>query len=364
MAHRVGVIGAGGIAEVHSIAIQESGGTVVAICDAQAEKAQALADRFDAVACADVDALLAMDDVESVVVAVPNCLHSSMAVKALEAGKHVLLEKPMATSVAECDAVLNAMSGAPGLVQMGFVCRCAATTLSAMEVIESGRLGRIYHAKATMYRRRGIPGLGRWFTTKSESGGGVLIDLGPHLIDLLLHLTGRPSIVSVDCHTSSHFGHPPAGYRFTDMWAGPPNCEGPFDVEDGASAMLRCADGMSIDLNMSWASHLPEKLLPDGVTLFGEHGAMHFDVWGDHVMVGTDLDGSSVDVKRSIKEGEGWNTAFCRQHELFASNVASGSAPTASAVDGREVQCVLEALYRSDAAGSSVDVAAEVTASP
>lgn len=363
MGHRIGVLGAGGIAEVHSIAIQEAGGEVAAICDAQLGKAQSLADRFGAEACGDVDTLLAIENMDSIVVAVPNCLHSSMAIRALEAGKHVLLEKPMATSVAECDAVLQAMSAAPGLVQMGFVCRCAATTIAAMEIIESGRLGRIYHAKATMYRRRGIPGLGRWFTTKSESGGGVLIDLGPHLIDLLLHLTGRPAVVSADCHTSSHFGHPPSGYRFTDMWAGPPDCGGPFDVEDGASAMLRCEDGMSIDLSMSWASHLPEKLLPDGVTLFGEQGAMHFDVWGDHLTVGVELDGSSVDVKRSIKEGEGWNTAFRRQHELFARNIAAGESPTASAVHGREVQCVLEALYRSDAAGQSVDVAVEATAS-
>ena len=363
MTHRVGVIGAGGIAEVHAIAIREAGHEVAAICDVDRAKAEALASQCDATAFDDLDAMLGDDSIGSVVVAVPNCLHSPLAVRALDAGKHVLLEKPMATTVDECDAVIEAAARSTGLVQMGFVCRCAATTLSAMEVIESGRLGRIYHAKATMYRRRGIPGLGRWFTTKSESGGGVLIDLGPHLIDLLLHLTGRPAVHSVDCHTSSHFGHPPSGYRFTDMWAGPPNPDGAFDVEDGASAMLRCEGGLTMDLNMSWASHLPEKLLPDGVTLFGEDGAMHFDIWGDHIVVGAELDGESVDIRRTIKEGEGWNTAFRRQHERFARNVASGEQPSASAADGRAVQCVLESLYRSDAAGGSVEVDAAATAS-
>ena len=98
------------------------------------------------------------------------------------------------------------------------------------------------------------------------------------------------------------------------------------------------------------------KLLPDGVTLFGEDGAMHFDIWGDHIVVGTELDGDSVDIRRSLKEGEGWNTAFRRQHELFARNVAAGEQPSASAADGRDVQRVLAALYRSDAAGASVEV--------
>ena len=354
---RIGVIGAGGIGGVHASAITESGNVVAGTCDIHRDRAEALAGTCPgAVVFDDVDALLADDSIPAVVVALPNCLHSPMAIKALEAGKDVLLEKPMATSIEECDAVLAAMENAPGLVQLGFVCRHAATTLSAMEAIESGRLGRIYRADATMYRRRGIPGLGGWFTTRSKSGGGVLIDLGPHLVDLLLHLCGRPRVISADCSVSSHFGHPPSGYRFTDMWAGPPVMDGPFDVEDGATALLRCEGDLDMTLNMCWASHLPEKVLPDGVTLFGENGAMHFDIWGDSVIVGTELDDASVDIKRPIKDGEGWNTAFRRQHETFGHNVSTRTAPTSTAIEGREVQCVLDALYRSNEARASVDV--------
>jgi len=355
---RIGVIGAGGIAAVHAAAIAEAGNVVAGTCDVHRERAEVLAAGYpDAVVFDDVGALLADDSIPAVVVALPNCLHSSIAVQALEAGKDVLLEKPMATSIEECDAILAAMEDAPGLVQLGFVCRHAATTLSAMGAIESGRLGRIYRADATMYRRRGIPGLGGWFTTRSMSGGGVLIDLGPHLVDLLLHLCGRPRVQSVDCSITSHFGHPPSGYRFTDMWAGPPVMDGPFDVEDGATALLRCEGSLDMTLNMCWASHLPEKVLPDGVTLFGENGAMHFDIWGDTVTMGTELDDASVDITRPIKDGENWNTAFRRQHETFSCNVGTRTAPASTAVQGREVQCVLDALYRSNEARSSVEVA-------
>ena len=289
----------------------------------------------------------------------PNSLHSPLAVRALDAGKHVLLEKPMATTVGEWDAVIDAAARSTGLVQMGFVCRCAATTLSAMEVIESGRLGRIYHAKATMYRRRGIPGLGRWFTTKSESGGGVLIDLGPHLVDLMLHLTGRPNVERVSASTSSRFGSPANAYRFTDMWAGPPNPDGVFNVDDGATAMLRCAGGLTLSLEAAWASHLPDGTIGDGVTLLGDQGAMHFDIWGDHLVIGTQLDEEIVDVKHPMAATEGWGTAFQREHQCFQRSCADTSGLYPNAEEGRAVQSVLEAMYRSAEGGCECAVSGD-----
>lgn len=356
MSIRIGLIGAGGIGGIHAQAIKEAGSELAAIHDPDQGRAGALAEAAGGARVHDsVEALLADEAVQGVVLAVPNCLHSPLAVQALEAGKDVLIEKPMATSVEECDRVIEARDASDNIVQMGFVCRMAATSMAAREVIQSGRLGRIYHARATLYRRRGIPGLGRWFTNRAQSGGGVLIDLGPHLLDLLLHLCDRPRIETIDCHTTSCFGHPPSGYRFTDMWAGPPDPNGPFDVEDGATALLRCADDLSLSLNMSWASHLPEGTLPDGVTLFGEKAAMHFEILNDKpLIIGSEMDGELVDITQPVRPGEDWNTAFRRQHERFARNVVSREAPSASAEEGRDVQAILAAMYRSAEAGASV----------
>ena len=357
MSIRLGIIGAGGIGQVHAQAASDAGHPAKVLCDLDQARAEEAAKPWGAEAMTDVDAMLARDDLDAIVVALPNCLHAPMACRALEAGKHVLLEKPMAMNVAECQDVIKARDAADRLLQVGFVCRFAAPVQAAQQFIDSGRLGRIYHVRAAMYRRRGIPGLGRWFTTREQSGGGVMIDLGPHLVDLALHLTGRPQVVSANAVATSIFGSPLYEYRFTNMWAGPPNPDGKFDVEDGASVQLRCADGLSISLEMAWASHLPDGTLPDGVTLFGEKGAMHFDMWGDHLMIGTEMDGELVDVKHTVPEGEGWGTAFQREHENFASNCTSSTAPTASAENGRDVQSVLTAMYASVDSGSTALVA-------
>ncbi|MCH2134850.1 MAG: Gfo/Idh/MocA family oxidoreductase [Phycisphaerales bacterium] len=362
MTIQLGIIGAGGIGQVHAKAASEAGHAAKVVCDLDGQRATEAAQPWGAEAMTDVDAMLARDDIDSIVVALPNCLHAPMACRALAAGKHVLLEKPMAMNVTECEDVITARDAAARLLQVGFVCRFAATVQAARRFIESGRLGRIYHARAAMYRRRGIPGLGRWFTTREQSGGGVMIDLGPHLVDLVLHLADRPEVVTANAVATSIFGSPLYEYRFTNMWAGPPDPEGTFDVEDGASVQLRCANDLTISLEMAWASHLPDGTLPDGVTLFGEQGAMHFDIWGDHILMGTEMDGELVDVKHQITEGEDWGTAFRRQHESFAANCGSSTAPTASAEDGREVQRVLEAMYASVAAGNSVQVAEAVNA--
>lgn len=351
----LGIIGAGGIGRVHAQGAADAGCPVAVFCDTDLDKAKEAAEPWSAQALGSVEELFARDDITRVVVAVPNSLHMPLAIAALQAGKDVLLEKPMALNEAQCAAVLDAHDASDALLQVGFVCRYAATSQVARRVIEQGVLGDIYQARAVMLRRRGIPGLGRWFTTKADSGGGVLIDLGPHLSDLVLHLMGRPKVEQVFTMTSSTFGSPPDSYKFTNMWAGPPELEGAFDVEDGATAMLRCAGGAGICLETSWASHLPDGTVGDGVTLLGSKGAMHFDIWGDHVLVGTEVGGEMADAKLPIDEGEGWGTAFKREHESFARSCRTRTLEGPSGAEGREIQRILDAMYR------SVDASAAVT---
>jgi len=351
----LGIIGAGGIGRVHGQGAADAGCPAVAFCDVDLEKAREAAEPWSAEPVDSVDELLSRSDISRVVVAVPNGLHMPLAVQAMQAGKDVLLEKPMALNEAQCSAILDAHGSSDAILQVGFVCRFAATSLLAKRVIAQGVLGEIYHARAVMLRRRGIPGLGRWFTTKADSGGGVLIDLGPHLTDLVLHLMGRPTVEQVFTMTSSTFGSPPDSYKFTNMWAGPPELEGAFDVEDGATTMLRCADGVGITLEASWASHLPDGTVGDGVTLLGTKGAMHFDIWGAHVLVGTELGGEMADAKMPVDEGEGWATAFKREHECFACSCDERRAQGPSGGEGRQIQRILDAMY------ASADTQAAVT---
>lgn len=353
----IGIFGAGSIARVHAQAIADIGGQVAGFCDVDAAKAQDAADQFGGQAWSSAEDMLAASEVTATVVAVPNVFHAPLAIQAMQAGRPVLLEKPMAMSSAECDDVIAARDQSGQILQIGFVCRFAATVQAAMRHIESGRLGTIYQAKAVMLRRRGIPGLGRWFTDKATSGGGVLIDLGPHLVDLMLHLTGRPAVERVSASTSSRFGSPANAYRFMDMWAGPPNPDGIFNVDDGATAMLRCAGGLTLNLEAAWASHLPDGTIGDGVTLLGDKGAMHFDIWGDHLLMGTQLDDEIVDVKHPIPATEGWGTAFQREHLCFQEHCAAERGSYPNAEEGKAVQGVLEAMYRSAEQGCECTVA-------
>jgi predicted dehydrogenase len=355
MAFGIGIVGAGSIAQVHAKGIVDAGGSVVGFCDVDLAKASAAAATHGGMAWSSTDEMFASEAVSAVVIAVPNVLHAQLAIAALEAGNDVLLEKPMAMNESECAAVIDARDRSGRTLQVGFVCRFAATVAAAKRHIDAGRLGHIYQARAVMLRRRGIPGLGRWFTNRELSGGGVLIDLGPHLVDLVLDLCGRPQVERVSASTSSHFGQPTTGYKFTDMWSGPPNLDGLFNVDDAATAMLRCAGGLTVTLETSWASHLPDGTIGDGVTLFGEKGAMHFDIWGDHILMGTQIDDEIVDVKHPIPETEGWGTAFKREHECFRAHCA-GEQIGPSGESGLQVQQVLAALYRSADAGQEVPV--------
>ena len=357
MSYRLGLIGAGTIGKLHAESAVRAGVEVAGFCDTVPQRLEEMAAKYpDALSTPSFEELLEAKDIDAVVVAVPNSLHKGCAIAAMKAGKDVLLEKPMAMNTAECDEIIKTMKKTGRIVQLGFVCRCAPTTRALMKFIASGRLGRIYHARAAWVRRRGIPGLGRWFTTKSEAGGGVLIDLGVHMIDLIMHLAGRPKALRAGCSCTSTFGSPIKKYVYTEMFAGPPNPKGKFDVEDAARGMIRLDGGLTMELALSWAANVPEHLLTSGITLLGEKGGCFYDIWSDKFVIATEQDGHLVDISPHVKAGNLWDDAFQYEHELFAESVTKRTPPQASAQDGRDVQAILDALYRSSDEGKEVEV--------
>ena len=355
---RLGFIGSGAIADVHAEAAQRAGSTIAGFFDAEETRARTLAGKYGAGLATSALPTLLSSACDAVVVAVPNHLHKEMAVAALNAGKDLLLEKPMAMSLAECDAIIAAARARQRIVMLNFVCRSSPASILARELIDAGRLGHLYHIKASIYRRRGIPGLGRWFTTKSQSGGGVLVDIGVHVIDLALALAASPAVQRVSGHVTSVFGHPIDRYRYTEMWAGPPKLDGVFDVDDGAVALIRLDGGITFELNVTWAANLPENAYPNGMTLLGDKGGCHFDVWGSNLTLTTEQDESVVDIKPPMPPAsEAWPSAWKRQHELFAKAVRSRTQPDAGMEQGRIVQATLEAIYRSSELGREVETA-------
>jgi predicted dehydrogenase len=356
MTVRLGIIGAGSIAPFHAEAAGAAGVIVHGVCDVDADRAASLASAHGAtIVTTDVDELLAAPDLDAVVVATPNHLHHVHAVRAMEAGKDVLLEKPMGVDVAACDEIIRVMERTGRIVQVGFVSRGAPTVACAKRLIDAGRFGRVHHVRAQWYRRRGIPGLGGWFTTRARSGGGVLIDLGVHMVDLALHLTGRPAARRASGVCSSVFGRPIEAYRYDDMWAGPPRPDGTFDVEDAATGLIRL-DGVTVEIGVTWAANLPEDRVRNGLVIMGDRGGCVLDVWGDEIVVSGEEGGTQVDLRPRLPGGDPWATAWRLQHERFRDAVVRREAPGASAAHGRAVQAILEALYRSSRDGCEVEI--------
>jgi len=239
---------------------------------------------------------------------------------------------------------------------MGFVCRGAPAAVAARALVESGRLGRVYHIQASLYRQRGIPGLGRWFTTRAMSGGGVLMDVGVHLVDLALHLTGFPRPTRAGAVCTSTFGNPIESYGFQEMWSGPPDRDGVFDVEDAAAALVRFDGGMSLQLNVTWAADVSPEHMRDAVVLLGDKAGCVVDIWSNELTLTAGVDGEVVSEKQPLPEGDAWGEAWQLQAQRFSDCVRSRTPPEASAADGRAVQAVIDALYRSAAEHREVEV--------
>ncbi|MCK4872247.1 MAG: Gfo/Idh/MocA family oxidoreductase [Phycisphaerales bacterium] len=353
MTIRLGIIGAGGIGELHAEHVEQAGMRLAAVCDMDKKRADKLAAKYDdAAVFTAVDGLL-KTDVDAVLVALPNHLHREVAVAALRAGKDVFLEKPMAMNTAECDAVLEVVKTTGRILQMGFVCRWFAPSVAAKRFIDEGRLGQIYHAKAAFRRRRGIPGLGGWFTTKAKSGGGPLIDLGVHVLDLAWYLSGMPKPVRASAACYSEFGSPMELYTYTDMWAGPPRLEGTFDVEDAAVGLIRFENNLTIELNAIWAANIPPDTLKDGIILLGDKGGCYVNHMTGELRLVMEECEHVVDITPELPE----TTPWVAQLMHFAECVATRTPADPSPEHGRTVQSILDALYRSSEAKREVEVA-------
>lgn len=340
---QIGIIGAGAIGQKHAEAAQAAGAAVRWIADTNLEKAAELTEKFGGTPCESPTTLLEDAATDAIVVGVPNQFHHPLAIAAIEAGKDLLLEKPMAMSAEQCREI-NAIAARTGqIVQIGFVHRYTAVGRLAKQVVDEGRLGNIYHAKAHLHIRRGVPGLGKWFTTKSVAGGGALIDVGVHLIDLAMTTLGYPEVADVSGQVYSTFGRRMRGYVYENMWAGPPDWDGVCDVEDAAHAFLRFHNGATLELDVAWAGNFPEQSIPASLMgFFGDQGGMTFELFGDHAKLTTERDGAVVDERLEAPAAEPFRDQFAD----FLRSIETRQVTGATGDDGEVVQRIVDEIYR------------------
>ena len=232
----------------------------------------------------DVDQMFDEAGLDAVVNCLPNALHSPVSVAALDAGLHVLCEKPMATSFAEAEAMVDAAQRNNRKLLIGLSRRFKGESMSAKRLVESGVLGDVYYSKAGWMRRNGIPGWGSWFTRRELAGAGPIYDIGVHALDLTCWLGGTFDVDQVLASSYARFGPKQRGYG---DW-GTVNESGYYDVEDLASALIKMRNGSSVAFEVSWAAHVPSSEF--SVMVLGEEAGLDMSKMMLHSTDGSEKD--------------------------------------------------------------------------
>ncbi len=253
--HKIGIIGCGGIANgKHMPSLKQIDNVeMVAFCDIVREKAEKAAKEYgtpDAKVYTDYKELLADKDIDIVHVLTPNREHSFITVDALEAGKHVMCEKPMAKTPEDAKKMLDAAKRTGKKLTIGYQSRQRINSQILKRAIDDGELGEIYFARANALRRRAVPTWGV-FLNEEEQGGGPLIDIGTHALDLTLWMMNNYEPAMVVGSVFKKLGD----QRETGNLWGDWDPE-KYTVEDSAFGFIKMKNGATIELESSWALNI------------------------------------------------------------------------------------------------------------
>jgi len=343
---RCGVIGAGavGIEHLNSL-LSCPRAAAVALAETHPQRARDASERYKIPrSYVDFREMLEQPDIDAVTVAAPNHLHAPMAIEALEARKHVLLEKPLATTTKDAIKIIDTAKKMRRTVMVAQSYRFHRQTQLAKAMIERGDLGEVYHVNCFWLRRNGIPRIGSWFTQKKLSGGGSACDLGLHLLDTALHLLKDFEVGSVSAQTHSKFGG--RGLGETDWGKSEVDPKRPFDVEDFSVALLKLKSGKSVVIQAGWAVFAPTDGREHGIDLMGTNAGL-----------------SLYPVRLLRNCPDGFETVHLNSPKLpysedrvhhFVSCVLDGKKPIVPLEESLKLQQILEAIYLSASSGKEV----------
>lgn len=346
---KIGVIGTGSISLEHLRAYQKNPHVeLYALCDLDEKILKDRAETFGVKRTfTDYHEMLSLGEIDAVSVCTWNSAHAPCAIAALNAGKHVLCEKPMALNAGQAREMQAAAEKNGKLLMIGFVRRFGNDCDILKDFIAQGAFGDIYYAKATYLRRKGNPG--GWFGDKSRSGGGPLIDLGVHVIDMTRYLMGNPKPVSV------------YGATFQKLFDRRDVKSGPFyrsasatdhdicDVEDLASAMIRYDNGAVVTVEASFSLNIKQ---PVGrIELFGTKAGAKLE---PDLELYTETNGYLADVTLPMPTSLDFEGLFANEINHFVDCVRLGIPCRNPAEDGVTLMTILDAIYESARTGHEV----------
>ncbi len=347
---RYGIIGAGGCGKgkhLASYSLLADQVQIVAVCDIIAEKADAAADQFGAEAAyTDYRQMLAEEKLDLVSVATPNFVHAPAAIAALEAGAHVHCEKPASMTPELVQSMVDAKNRTGRKLMIGLNNRFTPWAQFAKQWVLAGNLGEIYHAKCGWKRRRGIPGKGGWFTTKAQSGGGPLIDLGVHFLDVCNYLLDFPQPATCSGSTYSKFADCGTSTMSSNKFA---TAESTYDVEDLAVGFVRYVNGISLELEFSWASNTAQEY--NYIELYGTKGGLKYEK--GQLTLFEDFQGTVLDASPKLKNDGAWGNAETRH---FVDCILNDREVLSKPEEAVKIMQIIQGIYQSAATGGEVRV--------
>ena len=351
---RIGCVGIGGMGSNHvNILSRNPRVKIVALCDLISEKCERAIKHYgldaDTRVYTDFREMIDKEKLDAVDIATSNDFHSIIAVYAFERGLHVFSEKPDAVSVAEAEKMKAAAEQADRVLMVMRNNRYYSNSRYLKKYIQGGHAGEIYCGRCGWIRRRGIPGRGGWFTTKAKSGGGPLIDLGVHMIDLSIWLMGNPKPVAVSGCTFNKFAGNQANADSEHAKFGEAKENGTFDVEDLAMGFIRFDNGACLQIEFSWASNVERERR--FVELRGTKAGMTWNENGTCGIWTEDETGTLIDVKPDCGEmGDG----HARALNHFVSILLDGAEKDYVPQQGVDMIKILQAIYTSAETGREV----------
>jgi predicted dehydrogenase len=345
---RCAVIGTGGFGLDHLNSLLHCPrAATVAIAELNPERLKETAERYKiARSYADYHDLLDQPDIDAVTIAVPNHLHARVAIDALQARKHVLLEKPMAMNAKEAAKIVETARKMKRTLMVAQNLRFNRHTQVAKVMVDRGDLGEVYQARCFWNRRNGIPRIGSWFTRKQFAGGGALADLGVHMLDTCLHLMGEFDMKSVSAQTFARFG--PRGLGEMDWGKSEIDPKKPFDVDDACVALLKLKSGRAVSLECSWAGHHAPDAREYGVDLLGTNAGL--SLYPARLLRPGPSGFESISLSLPIVQ-----YTEDRIHH-FVTCTLEGKKPLVAPEQSLRVQEIIDAIYASAATGKEVRV--------
>lgn len=340
---RIAFVGCGGIAQTHAAAMKNMPDVeIVAGCDIEQYRLDNFGAKWGVTKLyQDWKKMLKEVQPDGVSVCTPNGLHAAPTIDALNSGAHVIVEKPMAMTPAECQRMIDAAKKNKKKLTIGFQYRYHPNTQFLKRAADEGQFGDIMFARVQALRRRGIPNWGV-FGQKKLQGGGPMIDIGVHGIEMCHYVMGSPKPVAATGNTWTYFGNKPS--NVVSQW---PNWDyKTYTVEDLAIGHIRFENGAILHIEASFVAHIAQDVW--NFELMGTKGGARWDPPG----IFRDVAGTMVNCTPGFLPQEGsFGGLFFTKIRNWVDAATKGTEQAAPGEAGLMVQKMLDGVYRSAEAG-------------